>query len=112
MTNYSIKLFQMILINIYKILCQNSLQKYSAHITLDELVLSEQFFKMYQVQIFNRWGHLVYMIKDQTGVALWDGDTSEGVPCTDGVYFYRVIGEMLGGTAVDRSGFVTVIGSK
>jgi hypothetical protein len=55
---------------------------------------------------------MVYMIKDQTGIALWDGDTSEGVPCTDGVYFYRVIGEMLGGTAVDRSGFVTVIGSK
>jgi gliding motility-associated-like protein len=78
----------------------------------DVLALSEQFFKTYQVQIFNRWGHMVYMIKDQTGIALWDGDTSEGVPCTDGVYFYRVIGEMLGGTAVDRSGFVTVIGSK
>jgi hypothetical protein len=78
----------------------------------DVLSLSEQFFKTYQVQIFNRWGHMVYMIKDQTGIALWDGDTSEGVPCTDGVYFYRVIGEMLGGTAVDRSGFVTVIGSK
>jgi gliding motility-associated-like protein len=78
----------------------------------DELVLSEQFFKTYQIQIFNRWGHVVYMIEDQTGIALWDGDTSDGVPCTDGVYFYRLIGEMLGGTAVDRNGFVTVIGSK
>jgi gliding motility-associated-like protein len=78
----------------------------------DELVLSEQFFKTYQIQIFNRWGHMVYMIEDQTGIALWDGDTSDGVPCTDGVYFYRLIGEMLGGTAVDRNGFVTVIGSK
>ncbi len=78
----------------------------------DELVLSEQFFKTYQIQIFNRWGHLVYMIDNQTGIALWDGDTSEGVPCTDGVYFYRLIGEMLGGTAIDQYGFVTVIGSK
>jgi gliding motility-associated-like protein len=78
----------------------------------DELVLSEQFFKTYQIQIFNRWGHMVYMLEDQTGIALWDGDTSDGVPCTDGVYFYRLIGEMLGGTAVDRNGFVTVIGSK
>lgn len=78
----------------------------------DQLVLSEQFFKTYQIQIFNRWGHMVYMIEDQTGIALWDGDTSDGVPCTDGVYFYRLIGEMLGGTAVDRNGFVTVIGSK
>ena len=78
----------------------------------DQLVLSEQFFKLYQIQIFNRWGNMVYMIENQTGLALWDGHTSEGVPCTDGVYFYRLQGEMLGGTQVDQSGFVTVIGSK
>jgi len=78
----------------------------------DQLVLSEQFFKLYQIQIFNRWGNMVYMIENQTGLALWDGHTSDGVPCTDGVYFYRLQGEMLGGTQVDQSGFVTVIGSK
>ena len=55
---------------------------------------------------------MVYMIENQTGLALWDGHTSDGVPCTDGVYFYRLQGEMLGGTQVDQSGFVTVIGSK
>jgi gliding motility-associated-like protein len=78
----------------------------------DELVFSEVYFKNYSVEIFNRWGHLVYTIKDQTGIAMWDAATSDGTPVTDGVYFYRVVGEMLAGTPVDSHGFVTVIGSK
>lgn len=78
----------------------------------DELIFSEVYFKNYSVEIFNRWGHLVYTIKDQTGIAIWDAATSDGTPVTDGVYFYRVVGEMLAGTPVDSHGFVTVIGSK
>ena len=78
----------------------------------DELIFSEIYFKNYSVEIFNRWGHLVYTIKDQTGIAMWDAATSDGTPVTDGVYFYRVVGEMLAGTPVDSHGFVTVIGSK
>ena len=78
----------------------------------DELVLSEQYFKNYTIQIFNRWGNMVFIMENQTGIALWDGDTSLGEQCTDGVYFYRLQGEMLGGTMSDESGFVTVIGSK
>ena len=78
----------------------------------DELIFSEVYFKNYSVEIFNRWGHLVYTIKDQTGIAMWDAATSDGTPVTDGVYFYRVVGEMLAGTPVDSHGFVTVIGSK
>ena len=78
----------------------------------DLLHLSEVFFKSYNVQIFNRWGHLIYELINQTGLALWDGKTASGDTVTDGVYFYRVTGEMLGGTMVDRSGFVTVIDSE
>ncbi|NDB34908.1 MAG: PKD domain-containing protein [Flavobacteriia bacterium] len=78
----------------------------------DELIFSEIYFKNYSVEIFNRWGHLVYTIEDQTGIAMWDAATSDGTPVTDGVYFYRVVGEMLAGTPVDSHGFVTVIGSK
>jgi gliding motility-associated-like protein len=78
----------------------------------DELVFSEVYFKTYSVEIFNRWGHLIYTIKDQTGMAIWDADTQNGTPVTDGVYFYRIVGEMLAGTKVDSHGFVTVIGSK
>ena len=78
----------------------------------DELIFSEVYFKTYSVEIFNRWGHLIYTIKDQTGMAIWDADTQNGTPVTDGVYFYRIVGEMLAGTKVDSHGFVTVIGSK
>lgn len=78
----------------------------------DFLVLSEAYFSSYSVLIFNRWGNVVYSLENQTGVALWNGQTADGKACTDGVYFYRIIGEMLGGTQVDRSSFVTVIGSE
>ena len=78
----------------------------------DELLFSELYFKTYQVEIFNRWGDLIYTIKDQTGLAIWDAATQEGKPVTDGVYFYHILGTMLAGTLVDSHGFVTVIGSK
>ena len=78
----------------------------------DELLFSELYFKTYQVEIFNRWGDLIYTIKDQTGLAIWDAATQEGKPVTDGVYFYHIVGTMLAGTPVDSHGFVTVIGSK
>jgi hypothetical protein len=75
-------------------------------------LFSELYFKTYQVEIFNRWGDLIYTIKDQTGLAIWDAATQEGKPVTDGVYFYHIVGAMLAGTPVDSHGFVTVIGSK
>jgi gliding motility-associated-like protein len=80
--------------------------------TNDFFILSEAYFKTYNVLIFNRWGNVVYNLENQTGTALWDGKTLNGTACTDGVYFYRITGEMLGGTLVDRTSFVTVIGSE
>ncbi len=80
--------------------------------TNDFFILSEAYFKTYNVLIFNRWGNVVYSLENQTGTALWDGKTLNGTACTDGVYFYRITGEMLGGTLVDRTSFVTVIGSE
>ena len=78
----------------------------------DFFILSEAYFKTYNVLIFNRWGNVVYSLDNQSGTALWDGKTLNGTACTDGVYFYRITGEMLGGTFVDRTSFVTVIGSE
>ena len=80
--------------------------------TNDFFILSEAYFKTYNVLIFNRWGNVVYSLENQSGTALWDGKTLNGTPCTDGVYFYRITGEMFGGTLVDRTSFVTVIGSE
>jgi len=62
--------------------------------------------------IVNRWGDVVYTLTNQTGTAIWNAKTTQGEACTDGVYFYKLKGQMLGGTDVEEAGFMTVIGSK
>jgi len=43
--------------------------------------------KQYKLSIFNRWGQMVFTTSEiDKG---WDG-TFNGVPCDDGVYFYRI----------------------
>ena len=69
-------------------------------------------FKSFNVVIINRWGNVMWDKTDQTGIQLWDGTDNGGDKCTDGVYFYKVYGEMHGGTVVDQHGFVTVIESE
>ena len=51
-------------------------------------------------------------LENQSGLVLWDGMDEAGDPYNDGVYFYHIIGEMLGGTLVDKHGFITLLDSK
>ena len=69
-------------------------------------------FKSYNILILNRWGNVMWDRVDQTGVLLWDGTDNGAEKCKDGVYFYKLSGEMLGGTIVNEHGFVTVIESE
>ena len=69
-------------------------------------------FKSFNILIFNRWGNVMWDKVDQTGILLWDGTDNGAEKCKDGVYFYKLSGEMLGGTIVNEHGFVTVIESK
>lgn len=71
-------------------------------------------FKDFTVIILNRWGNVMRIGQRDPAnpVFLWDGTDQDGTICTDGVYFYHITGEMLGGTMVDKEGFVTVIESK
>jgi hypothetical protein len=71
-------------------------------------------FKEFTVLILNRWGNVMRVgYRDPANpLFLWDGTDESGKICTDGVYFYHLTGEMLGGTMVDKQGFVTVIESK
>jgi gliding motility-associated-like protein len=41
----------------------------------------------YSMEIFDRWGHLIYQSKDVTKG--WDG-TAKGIPAQDGVYIYKI----------------------
>lgn len=77
-------------------------------------VLPFDAFKDYTVTILNRWGNVMRIGQRDPAnpLFLWDGTDQTGKICTDGVYFYQIVGEMLGGTTVDKQGFVTVIESK
>ena len=73
------------------------------------MVLPYPSFKSYDIQILNRWGNLVFELEDQTGIAVWDGYDFNGQLHTDGVFFYRLRGEMLGGTLIDKHGFIHLV---
>jgi gliding motility-associated-like protein len=75
----------------------------------DIVVLPYPSFKRYDIQILNRWGNLVFELEDQTGIAVWDGYDFNGQLHTDGVFFYRLRGEMLGGTLIDKHGFIHLV---
>ncbi|MFN5507002.1 MAG: PKD domain-containing protein [Flavobacteriia bacterium] len=75
----------------------------------DIVTLPYPSFKSYDIQILNRWGNLVFELKDQTGIAVWDGYDFDGQLHTDGVFFYRLRGEMLGGTLIDKHGFIHLV---
>lgn len=72
-------------------------------------------FKDFTIIILNRWGNVIHEgVRDATNpLFLWDGTSDSSFEKVhDGVYFYRFSGEMLGGTTVNKHGFVTVIESK
>lgn len=53
----------------------------------DKFEIIAKNFKIYYLQVFNRWGVLVFESKDAT--TLWDGTMhNRGNACSDGVYFY------------------------
>ena len=78
----------------------------------DEFTLPFEAFKFFNIIITNRWGNVVFEKTNSTGVLLWDGYDLGGEKCKEGVYFYQLNGEMLGGTLIDQHGFVTLIDPK
>lgn len=46
--------------------------------------------KEIELQIFNRWGNLVFESSGDPAAAQWDGtNKNTGVPCVEGTYFYK-----------------------
>lgn len=63
----------------------------------------------YNMMIFNRWGLKIFTSTDQN--VLWDGKTSGGSDCSDGVYYYLFTGEQ-GGKELKQHGTITLLRSK
>ncbi|MES2763304.1 MAG: gliding motility-associated C-terminal domain-containing protein [Bacteroidota bacterium] len=60
-----------------------------------------------QLQIFDRWGHLIYKAEGQT--VGWDG-TNKGKLCEQGVYIYKAEVTAMSGEKRYKTGHVTLLG--
>lgn len=61
--------------------------------------------------IYNRWGNVIHQttnIQTQTTI-LWDGRTTSGEPCKEGVYFYTLEYVDKNGDKQKRNGYITLI---
>jgi gliding motility-associated-like protein len=54
----------------------------------DFLVLTHEYIGTFEIQVFNRWGGLVYQSTDVA--ANWDGTSETGNALSEGVYFYVI----------------------
>ncbi|MFP4664866.1 MAG: gliding motility-associated C-terminal domain-containing protein, partial [Bacteroidales bacterium] len=61
-------------------------------------------FRNYQVQVFNRWGQVLY--EAQPGDEPWDGTTTDGKKVPTGSYIYII---NLNNGSKPKSGVVTVV---
>jgi len=56
-----------------------------------------------KVQIYNRWGTLVF--ETESAKMFWDGFTTSGEPCNSGVYYYIVTLQ----SGETRKGYLTLL---
>lgn len=74
----------------------------------DCFILSDSLrFGRYELQIFNRWGALVFISQRPSGC--WNGNDAAGNPLPAGVYYYVLDGVSVCDRRINRSGTVTLI---
>ncbi len=58
--------------------------------------------------IYDRWGHVVYELKNEKGRIEWDGKNQYGKECAEGTYFYMIKATGADGKAFDEKGTITL----
>lgn len=76
--------------------------------TNDEFYIPNSGMKEYQIQIYDRWGVLVF--ESDAPAIHWDGRSTSGQPCTDGTYYF-VLHALTNTHDYSTTGFLTLIGS-
>ncbi|MEL6591454.1 MAG: PKD domain-containing protein, partial [Bacteroidota bacterium] len=72
----------------------------------DRFVLKGTFVDQFRMDIYNRWGELIYSTNDiEEG---WDGRMRDGSPAPEGVYIYVANGDGYSGIGDRRSGTVSL----
>jgi gliding motility-associated-like protein len=59
--------------------------------TNDEFYVTSEGLKTFEMKIFNRWGTLIYVLKDPA--EKWSGKNLKGEDCSNGTYFYVLTAE-------------------
>lgn len=59
--------------------------------------------------IIDRWGHVVYELKNEKGRIEWDGKNQFGKDCAEGTYYYTIKATGADGTAFDEKGTITLV---
>lgn len=72
----------------------------------DVMRISDTCFKVNSLTIYNRWGNL---IMDSKTIASWDGRTTSGEPCSDGIYYYIIETENKKEEIQIQKGFIQLI---
>ena len=73
----------------------------------DYFAFSEFEMESVDVQIYNRWGQLVYAWKGSN--KSWNGVGIDGKPLAEGVYFYVFVAEGVDGHYYDKKGTITLL---
>jgi gliding motility-associated-like protein len=72
----------------------------------DELAFTVEGGKVYEANIFTRWGLLVKKIGPEEST--WDGTDQNGELVTDGTYYYTLKVQMVNNEWKNLEGFITI----
>jgi len=60
-------------------------------------------------EVYNRWGNLIKKLEIATSnYILWDGYTTSGASCSDGIYFYVLKYTDAKGVVQNKKGFISL----
>jgi gliding motility-associated-like protein len=63
--------------------------------------------KKYSITVYDRWGLKLF---ESEHIKLgWDGRTTSGINCVDGIYYYLIQAEMVNGKVIDEKGYLQLI---
>ncbi len=64
--------------------------------------------KAFKMEIFNRWGQLIFETTDASETKGWDGNYN-GTQCPEGVYYYHIYAKGVNATELNYRGSVTLV---
>ena len=71
------------------------------------LLNQNESFLVFNCQILNRWGNVMYEFNDMSKG--WDGKSQAGEAAVEGVYFYKIYAKDVSGKEIEKQGFFQLV---